>query len=332
VTGNLDQQRYLTELAQAMDERKARIGEHAAEHSPTWAIQAIGPVPDEPLARLDWEQRASHIGAYRELYSWNHDTDPVGPEPSGDTPDKRTAWHAAFTAMNRTDTDRICALPDGSLWQMRATYQAETQWAPPHVGAELRQVRIAAQDQAIAAVRADAEAAAARKQGQHERAARHELLARSARAAEQFYRQREQIDAALVEDSEEWARITAGPRHLAITADSELRRRHPGQHIEPLRSAEPEPTQDELPPVPSGCAATAKWVTRTAEQRAAFREKADVRRGLMVPSEDPDYEPEGEAWPTRLITDREAILQPPKPDMRPTPRVTERSADWEASA
>ncbi len=329
--GDPDLHRYLTELAQAMDERKARIGEFAAEHPPPWAVHALGPVPSEPLGRLEWEQRAAHIGAYRNLYDWNHDTQPVGPEPAGDSPDKRTAWHAAFGAMNRTGSARLRALPDGSLWHMRDTYQAETQWAPPHVGAELRQVRIAAQDQAVAAARADAEAAAARKQGEPERAERHELLARSARAAMQFYRQREETDAALMEDRQEWERITEGSRHLAVAADSELRRRHPGQFLAPLRSAEPEPPQDELPPGSADCAETARWITRTAEQRAAFRLRAEERKGVMVPSEDPDYEPEGEAWPTWPTPDREAILQPPKPELRPSPRVIERAADREAA-
>ncbi len=56
--GDPDLQRYLSELARAMDERKARIGEFAAEHAPPWVVHALGPVPDEPLARLDWQQRA----------------------------------------------------------------------------------------------------------------------------------------------------------------------------------------------------------------------------------------------------------------------------------
>jgi hypothetical protein len=103
VAGDPGRQRYLTELAQAMDERKARIGEFAAEHAPPWAVHALGPVPGEPLARLEWEQRASHVGAYPELYGWSHDTEPVGPEPAGDSPEKRAAWQAASGAMNRTD-------------------------------------------------------------------------------------------------------------------------------------------------------------------------------------------------------------------------------------
>jgi hypothetical protein len=38
---------------------------------------------------------------------------------------------------------------------------------------------------------------------------------------------------------QEWEHATAGPRSLAIAADAELRRRHPHQKIEPLRSGEP---------------------------------------------------------------------------------------------
>ena len=71
--------------------------------------------------------------------------------------------------------------------------------------------------------------------------------------------------------------------------------------------------------MPADCAETAEWITRTAEQRAAFRAQAEERQGVMVPSEDPDYEPEGEAWPSWPTRDRDAILQPPKPELRPSP-------------
>ena len=77
-----ERQRFLTELATALDERKQRIGEFAAEHSPAWAVAALGPVPEDPLDRLEWEQRASHVGAYRELFGWTHDSEPIGPEPA----------------------------------------------------------------------------------------------------------------------------------------------------------------------------------------------------------------------------------------------------------
>ena len=54
---------YAAEIAAMMDARKDRIGEHAAQNTPPWAVNALGPVPDHPLNRLDWQQRAASIGA-----------------------------------------------------------------------------------------------------------------------------------------------------------------------------------------------------------------------------------------------------------------------------
>jgi conjugative relaxase-like TrwC/TraI family protein len=183
--------RYLTDLAHAMDARKDRIGEHTAEHPPTWAIRTLGPVPDDPLDRLRWERRASDIGAYRELYFYDHPTEPIGPEPSGDSPAKRTAWHAAFTALGPVDGIDLRAEPDGRLLHMRDTYAAEAAWAPTHVGKELRQVRTGADDAHLAAIRAGAEAQAARARSDHQVSVRHELLAASYRGMESFYREQE---------------------------------------------------------------------------------------------------------------------------------------------
>jgi hypothetical protein len=39
-----------------MDARKDRIGEHAAEHALPWAVNALGPVPEHPPARMDWQR------------------------------------------------------------------------------------------------------------------------------------------------------------------------------------------------------------------------------------------------------------------------------------
>ena len=37
-----------------------------------WAIIALGPVPEDPVDRLDWQQRAASIGAWRELSGYDH--------------------------------------------------------------------------------------------------------------------------------------------------------------------------------------------------------------------------------------------------------------------
>ncbi len=73
-------------------------------------------------------------------------------------------------------------MPDGRLWLLRDACAAETAWAPPHVGKELRLARLGGANADLGAVRAAAEADAARKVGDHACAARHESLAASYRA------------------------------------------------------------------------------------------------------------------------------------------------------
>jgi hypothetical protein len=58
---------YAAQIAAAMDARKDRIGDHAAGGALPWAVSALGPFPADPVDRLDWQQRAASIGAYREL-------------------------------------------------------------------------------------------------------------------------------------------------------------------------------------------------------------------------------------------------------------------------
>ena len=84
-------------------------------------------------------------------------------------------------------------MPDGRLWLIRDTYAAETAWAPRHVGKELRLARLGAANADRDAIRAAAEADAARKAGDHDRAARHDVLAASYRAMSDHYRQQETI-------------------------------------------------------------------------------------------------------------------------------------------
>jgi hypothetical protein len=91
-----------------MDARKDRLAEHAAEHALPWAVNALGPVPEHPLDRLDWQKRASSIGAWRELSGYDHPADPIGPEPVAAVPDARAAWHEALAA-SAPSTAPTCA-------------------------------------------------------------------------------------------------------------------------------------------------------------------------------------------------------------------------------
>ncbi len=326
---------YLTEIAALMDARKDRIGEHAAEHALPWATSALGPVPGHPLDRLDWQRRAASIGAWRELSGYHHPTEPIGPEPATTAPDMRAAWYEARAALGPVNGPDVRTMPDGLLLHLRDTYPIETAWAPQYVGDELRQVRAAAWNARLAGLRAGAEAIAAARRGQHDRAARQQELGDSYQALQQAYRHRETVFAALMADRADWDAATRVQRHLAAAADSELRRRHPGQHYVPLRSAEPQPAteaqRDELTlPVEDPIPEMGQWIVDLIVAHQAFADTLAERQSLTVPSEDPGYGDLGQAFPPWPGPAGDAIVQPPKPEIRPSAQILQRAADRDA--
>ena len=331
---------YAAQIAALMDARKDRIGEHAANHVPPWAVSALGPVPAHPLDRLDWQRRASSIGAWRELSGHNDPTDSIGPEPVAAAPDLRAAWHEAFTALGPVDGPDVRGMPDGTLLHLRDTYPIETAWAPQWVGDELRQVRAGAWRAHLASLRAAAEAGAARRRGHHDHAEQQQVRAGSYQALHDAYRQRETVFAVVMADRTDWDHATRQQRHLAVAADAELRRRHPAQQFPPLRSAEPEPLSPmqraeltmstEQPTAEMG-----EWIKDLAAGHRTFAGRLADRQNLRIPAEDPDYGDLGQAFPAWTGPGRDAILQPPKPEIPPSPlvlqRATDRDADWEAA-
>jgi hypothetical protein len=234
----------------------------------------------------------------------------------------------------------VRGMPDGRLLHLRDTYPVETAWAPQYVGDELRQVRAAAWDARLAGLRAAAEARAAGQRGDPDHAADRHALAVSYQALEQAYRQREATFAQTMADRADWEAATRAQRYLAVAADAELRRRHPGQYISPLRSAEPEPAtaaqRAELTLTPDQTSGGIdQWITGLAAGHRTFAERLADRQSQMIPSEDPDYGNLGRAFPAWTSPGRNAILQPPKPEIPPSPRILEqvmdRDADWEAA-
>jgi hypothetical protein len=135
-------------------------------------------------------------------------------------------------------------------------------------------------------------------------------------------------------DRADWDTATRAQRHLAVAADAELRRRHPDQDYPTLRSAEPEPEpatasqRDELtlilaqPPGEIG-----QWIKDLAAAHRTFAEKLADRQSLTTPAEDPRYGDLGQAFPPWPRPAGDAILQPPKPEIRPFQQVLERAAD-----
>jgi hypothetical protein len=283
-------------------------------------------VPTEPADRLGWEQRASSIGAYRELYGYQHPAEPIGPEPAGDSPDKRAAWHEAFAALGTAGDAQVRGMTDGMLLHLRQAYPAETAWAPPWVGDELRQVRQGGEHARLAAIRAQAEATVARHSGRDDAAARHESLRDGYQAMTAFYAERENLYAGVMDDRRAWEQATADSRRLAVAADAELRRRHPDQRFPPLKSAEPEPaTAEQIETLSLEPGDHIPGPDPRAGQLAASR--VAFASQLALRADQVRSEPELTSWQR---SGGEPLLQPPNAEIPPSPRVLERVGERQA--
>jgi hypothetical protein len=76
---------------------------------------------------------------------------------------------------------------------------------------------------------------------------------------------------------------------------------------------------------------------RITDLAAAHRSFADLladRQSVMIPSPDSEYGDLGQAFPSWPGGGKGAILQPPRPEIRPSPQVlgraADRDSDWEA--
>jgi hypothetical protein len=326
---------YAAQIAALMDARKERIGEHAADCALPWAIGALGLVPEDPVDRLEWQQRASSIGAYLELSGYDHPADPIGPEPVAAAPDLRAAWHEALAALGPVGGPGVRGMPDGMLLHLRDTYPVETAWAPQWTGDELRQVRLGAQEARLAALRAGAEAKAAQDHGNHELAARQQVLAASYQAMHHAYAEREAVFAAVMADRADWDNATRQQRHLAVASDAELRRRHPEQQYPPLRSAEPQPAtpaqRDELTlTAGKDIGEMGQWIKDLAAQRRQFKDHLAERQSLLIPAKTPAANPSARRSPhgRAPIGTRSCNLLSPRSSRPPRYSNASQTATW----
>jgi hypothetical protein len=335
-TGDPATDRFLADLAAAMDDRTRRIGEHAARTRPAWAVAALGEVPADPAHRSLWQDRAAIVGAYREMYGPDSSSDPLGPEPGRTTPGAWAAWHHALTALGPASGIDLRGLSDDQLMLHRARHERETAWAPPYVASDLRLARLQARTAQENAIRAEHEASAA---ADPEAAARHRTLAANwqalhARAAGIA----EKLESAQ-ETRRQWHALTAPTRQLALAADQELRRRHPEAPKEPIAVSYQPARQPDRPAVPDlslagkdSAADVQEYLTRITEHARTAQEKVDYLRSLPRYAENDHTVYLGHAWEGLGRRDREAILQPPQPDIAPSSAVLHRMLERDAVA
>lgn len=234
----------------------------------------------------------------------------------------------------------------------RDAHERETSWAPKYVAEELRLARLAEHNSRVEESRHRFEAEAADKKGDQDRASLHRQMAgsflglgtRSAEMREKFERAQETRSA--------WERMTEPTLRLAQASDAELHRRGVLSSDDKLKSAEPEgikypepsdeqKEQDEKQP-PTRAEAEERrrralgltrdhdgepWLSGQVEEIAAYNReqqaKIDELLSLREPAEDPDEIDLGHAWSTVADRERAAIIQPPKPEIKPAEPVAE---------
>ena len=345
LTGEDDKDLYRLKVAAAMDERQQRLGGHLAEHPPVWAQQALGDLPEDPDQRADWENRAGIIGAYREMWGHDHPGTPIGPQPATTSPEARTAWRHAEDAQLKNDGIDVRNLTDGQLLIRRSAYERETSWAPKHVATELRLARGAEDGARIDRMRHQEESSAAARDGDLEAAELHSKAAMSSAALGQLATDlREKLEPAQ-ETRQAWETFTQDTRRLAVASDTELRRRGSLPPEDTLKNSEPEGFQ--YPPQPQrpdgkehtraeiedhqrqvlGLTPGSQGLSEQAGDITAWNEEKqrelDMLKGLPEPADDPDDIDLGSPWEKYTGRCRDAILQPPKPDIGPAQAVLE---------
>ncbi|MGW3369744.1 MobF family relaxase [Streptosporangium canum] len=213
--------------AEVMDARVQALGERAVSTPPAWALERLGPVPEDPAQRAEWQQRAAAVEAYREQYQVEAPSTVIGPPPGRSMVTQHTAWEAAYAALGRsTEEQRLAEASTAALREQVEIWQREQEWAPPSVADELarttEQRRTHEQHEALTRAQAEREADPAQRVQLQERA----------EAAQAQAQKLVGLGAAIEErqaEREGWYERTAALREQAEAALAELIRRKADQ-------------------------------------------------------------------------------------------------------
>ena len=219
-----DYRAWLTRRAEAADARRHELGAETAEQAPAWALDALGPVPEDVVERQEWEHRAGWAAAWRELAGHTDEHDPLGAAPPRGQVEKAALFRAAHEALRLLDAGHEEAgMTDGRLRIRVRALEQEEAWAPRHVDEELAATHAAA-DKA----RADATVWAARAEAPDISDVDREQLRAAAVDAERRADELTEQVAALEEADmarARWFVETAVTRDLADRSRAELRAR-----------------------------------------------------------------------------------------------------------
>ena len=217
-------QAHYDALQEAARERTRTLGTQAAQEPPPWATRTLGAVPEDPMARLEWEAQAGAIAAYRETVGWDDEHAAIGGPGMRTDTEKRALYLEAWEALGRPEVARDEAeLTDGQLRLRCAAWEREQAWAPPHVDPALRHAELTADDARTEATLARAAGDTTRAEALDAQAQRHEAASRS-------------MDT-VADGRATWAAETAWTRAAAEAAREELTRRGQAPGREPDRTS-----------------------------------------------------------------------------------------------
>lgn len=368
--GDADVARFMTELGKAMDERTRRIGEHAAAAQPAWALHALGPVPAEPAERAEWQERAARIGAYRELYGYDGHADPTGNSPEA-WADWHTAFGAmdrldgidlrgatdsqlslrraayqrelAWAPPYVADELRLARLQARTAWEnaIRASHSSRAASIPRAADRhrDLARVWQAMQIRAngIAGTLADAD------QTRREWAALTEPTRRAALAADlELGRRHPETKLPPLTPAEPAATVTDGGSQAwveqAIAGDSASAAAD-GNFTTFKPEGERNPTGHSAGtdrPADLGAADIAPdaldRLARIADNARRAQQQIDYLRSMPRYAADDHSVYLGTAWEMLARRERDAIIQPPKPEIVPADAVVQRAQERTAEA
>ncbi|MGD6757284.1 MobF family relaxase [Streptomyces sp. BH105] len=139
--------RFMDEWAKEMDQRVERLGQRVAEDQPAWAIERLGPVPEDPIARADWELKAGRVERYREAHGHDDERNAIGQAPPRGSVEARADWERARRALGVDDREAdIARASDETLRKMVERAEREADWAPPYVADDMQKAFTAERD------------------------------------------------------------------------------------------------------------------------------------------------------------------------------------------
>jgi conjugative relaxase-like TrwC/TraI family protein len=133
---------HMLELAERMDVRRAELGERTVEAPPPYLTERIGPLPEDPLERLGWIEKATAVETYRERYGITSKTDVLGTGPGRGLANQVLDRRVAQEALGLEPMDqKMMDATNTELQSWINDYLREEKWAPEGAGTDLREAR-----------------------------------------------------------------------------------------------------------------------------------------------------------------------------------------------